>query len=165
MEANFKSRPLLSQTLTNTTLWVGHLSSDPNDHIAGQTFTSPADGTLNNIQVFSLAVPQPGQLMLTLHKFDCGSREWGPAIASSQQVVDKNDEASWLRFGLDPVALQKDACYGFRLQTHDAFVGLGEAASHAKQPFPFGVSWNGDGVNLRGEYYNYFSLAFKVEVA
>jgi hypothetical protein len=133
--------------------------------LAGQTFTSPSDGVIHNIQVLSMAVPQPGHLQLSLHQFDCGSKEWGPAIATCQQTVDKQDESSWIQFALDPVNLQKDACYGFRLQTEDACIGLGEAASHARQPFPFGLSWNGDGKNLRGEFYNYFSLAFKVEVA
>jgi hypothetical protein len=165
METRFNSRPLLSQTLSNTTLWLGQLSSDSNDHLAGQTFTSPADGVLHNIQVLSVSVPQPGHLQLTLHQFDCGSREWGPAIATSEALVDKDDEANWIQFKLEPLQLRKDGCYGFRLQTPDAFVGLGEAASHARQPFPFGVSWNGDGANNRGEFYNYFSLAFKVEVA
>jgi hypothetical protein len=165
MEVRPNSRPLLSQTLNNTTLWIGHLSAEQNDHLAGQTFTSPADGTLKNIQVFSQSVPKPGHLEMTIHQFDCGSREWGPAIATAEMIVEKNDESSWIRFVLDPVDLKKNLCYGFRLQTPDAFIGLGEAASHAKNPFPFGVSWNGDGHNKRGEFYNFFSLAFKVEVA
>lgn len=159
------SRPLLSQTLSNTTLWIGHLSSDPNDHLGGQTFTSPSDAVLQNIQVFSQAVPQPGHLQMTLHQFDCGSLEWGPAIGKAEMTVEKNDEASWLQFQLEPVNLKKGACYGFRLETHDALIGLGEAASHAHRPFPYGLSWNGDGRNIRGAFYNFFSLAFKVEVA
>ena len=159
------SRPLLSQTLTNTTLWIGHLSSDPNDHLGGQTFTSPSDGVLSNIQIFSQAVPQPGNLQMTLHQFDCGSLEWGPAIARAEMNVEKNDESSWLQFSLDPITLEKNSCYGFRLETQDALIGIGEAASHAHRHFPFGQSWNGDGRDLRGAFYNFFSLAFKVEVA
>ena len=104
MKTSLNSRPLLSQTLTNTTLWIGHLSSDTtdsNDHLGGQTFTSPSDGVLDNIQVFSQAVPQPGHLQMTLHQFDCGSLEWGPAIAKAEMNVEKNDESSWLQFRLD----------------------------------------------------------------
>ena len=158
------SRPLLAQTQNNTTLWIGHLASDTNDHLAGQTFTCPSEGLLNNIQVYSSAVQQPGQLQLTLHEFDCQSRVWGPAIAHSERSLQKTDEARWVSFELEPVMLKQNACYGFRLQTRDAFIGLGEAVTHAQRPFTFGPSWNSDTHNEKGKYFNYFSLAFKVEM-
>jgi hypothetical protein len=156
--------PVLSQTENNTTLWIGHLSSNPNEHLGGQTFTCPADGILNNIQVYTSSVQNPGELMLSVHEFDCQSRTWGPVIARAGKIVDKSDEARWIRFELEPVNLQKNACYGFRLETQDAFVGLGEAVSHARKPFSFGLSWNGNDRNAKGKYFSYFSLAFKVEM-
>jgi len=156
--------PIVSQTQKNTTLWIGHLSHDANDHLAGQTFTSPTDGLINNIQVYSSAVTNPGQLHLTLHEFDCQNKSWGPAIANAQRSFEKSDESQWVSFELEPVNLKKDACYGFRLQAQDAFIGLGEAVSHARNPFSFGVSWNGHTDKEKGKYFNYFSLAFKVEL-
>lgn len=157
-------KPVLTQTENNTTLWIGHLKSDPNDHFAGQTFTCPADGQLDNIQVYSSTVNEPGELTLSLHEFDIMSNTWGPAIGQSSLVLQKGDDARWIRFELEPVNLEKGATYAFRLQTNDAFVGLGEAASEAKKPFSFGLAWNGDTKNLKGYFMRYFSLAFKVEM-
>jgi hypothetical protein len=156
---------ILSQTLNNTTLWVGHLSHDTNDHVAGQTFSCPDEGSLDSIQVYSAAVPHPGELLLTLHEFDCGSRNWGPPIAKSRQFIERSDEKRWIRFELDPVMLKKNSCYGFQLQSKDACIGLGEAVTNAKTPFTFGPSWSKSRNNGSGDYYNYFSLAFKVMVA
>ncbi|MFZ1264809.1 MAG: hypothetical protein WAT34_14950, partial [Chitinophagaceae bacterium] len=59
------SHPILSQTRNNTTLWIGHLQTDPHDHFAGQTFKCPVDGLVNNIQVYSSAVHQAGDMALT----------------------------------------------------------------------------------------------------
>ena len=155
---------ILSQTENNTTLWIGHLVSDPNDHFAGQTFICPADGLVNNIQVYSSSVHQPGDIGLTLHEFDNASKTWGPAIGNATIFLQKGDDARWIRFGLQPVSLKKDATYAFRLQTNNALIGIGEAAHHSKQPFLFGHEWKGDSKNERGDYYRYFSLAFKVEL-
>ena len=157
-------RPLVTQVEKNTTLWVGHLQTDPTDHFAGQTFKCPSAGELNNIQVFSSAVQQSGELILTLHEFDTNSRTWGPPVSKSTLVVEKGEASKWLQFDLQPVPLYKDATYGFKLQTADAFVALGEAASGNKQPFTFGHEWNGDSQNQKGYFFTYFSLAFKVEL-
>lgn len=157
-------RPMITQAENNTTLWIGHLQTDPTDHFAGQTFKCPSAGQLDNIQVYSSVVPQPGELVLTLHEFDTASRSWGPAIGNSTLVLQKGDAAKWIRFGLQPVLLYKDATYGFRLQTADALIGIGEAATGNQQPFTFGHEWNGDSQNQKGYYFTYFSLAFKVEL-
>ena len=45
------NRPVLTQTENNTTLWVGNLKHGNNDNVAGQTFTCPSEGILNNIQI------------------------------------------------------------------------------------------------------------------
>lgn len=157
-------RPVLSQAQNNTTLWIGHLKTDPTDHFAGQTFTCPDEGQLDNIQLYSAAVQYGGEIMLSLHEFDPASRQWGPAIGNSALKVHKGDHAKWIRFGLPPVQLRKGITYGFRVHANEAMVGLGEAASGTKHPFTFGHEWSGDSRNERGHYYSYFSLAFKVEL-
>jgi hypothetical protein len=73
-----RSRPLITQIQNNTTLWIGHLQTDPTDHFAGQTFRCPLSGDLDNIQIFSSAVQNPGQLTLSVHLFDPENRCWGP---------------------------------------------------------------------------------------
>ncbi|MBL7745463.1 MAG: hypothetical protein JNN00_18480 [Chitinophagaceae bacterium] len=164
MKNSSHPRPVLSQSQNNTTLWIGHLKTDPTDHFAGQTFTCPAEGQLDNIQLYSAAVQYGGEVVLSLHEFDPETKKWGPAIGSSTVKVHKGDHAKWMRFGLPPVQLRQGVTYGFRLMTHEALVGLGEAASGNKHPFTFGHEWNGDSLNQTGHYYSYFSLAFKVEL-
>ena len=158
-----RSRPVITQTLNNTTLWVGHLQTDPNDHFAGQTFECPATGELNNIQIFSSAVHRPGEMLLTVHAFDAATKAWGPALVSSSVEIDRNDSSKWLRFDLPSVVLQKGETYGFRLQAKDAFVAVGEAASGILNPFE-GEEWHADTQDTQGRFYKYFSLAYKVEM-
>jgi len=158
------SRPVLSQTESNTTLWIGHLNHDANDHLAGQTFSCPSDGLLNNIQVFSAAVTQPGDVLLTMHEFDPLNKTWGPVLMESRQLIDRADESRWIRFNLEPMNLLQSRHYGFRLQTETGIIGIGEAASHARKPFSFGQEWSNDTSQLRDNFYSYFSLAFKVEL-
>jgi hypothetical protein len=156
--------PVLTQANANSTHWVGHLKTDPNDHFAGQTFTCPAEGQLDNIQLYSSAVHNGGEVVLTLHEFDTGSRHWGPALGSSTVEVRKQDHAKWLRFELPHVPLHKGGNYGFRIQASNAMVGLGEAATGNHSPFTFGHEWSADSRNQQGQFYSYFSLAFKVEL-
>ena len=163
-KGNHAVRPVITQVENNTTLWVGHLQTDPTDHFAGQTFKCPSAGQLDNIQVYSSAVQQSGELILTLHEFETASRTWGPAVTSSTLILEKGDAEKWIRFSLQPVPLYKDATYGFRLHTPNALVAIGEAATGTKQPFTFGHEWNGDSKNQKGYFFTYFSLAFKVEM-
>lgn len=158
------SHPVLSQTANNTTLWIGHLQADPTEHFAGQTFTCPTEGQLDNIQVFSAAVTKPGEVALTIHEFDPVAHSWGPSLGESRVQMDSADVSHWIRFDLEPVRLNKNQVYAFRLFCNDALIGLGEAAAEAKSPFPFGQSWNADTNNQKGNFFNYFSLAFKVEM-
>ena len=161
---NHAVRAVLTQAQTNTTLWIGHLQTDPTDHFAGQTFDCPAEGPVDNIQVFTSAVQYPGEMRLTLHEFDPSAKQWGKEIANSSVNVEKADESQWVRFSLQPVMLEKGKTYGFRLKTPNALIGIGEAASGTKQPFVFGQEWNADSSNQQGHYFTYFSLAFRVEL-
>jgi len=157
-------RPVLTQTQTNTTLWIGHLQTDPTDHFAGQTFKCPSEGLLDNIQVYSSAVQHPGEISLTLHEFDDSTKSWGPPIGNSTLGLQRGDDAKWIRFVLQPVTLRKNGTYGFRLQTSNALIGIGEAATGTKEPFTFGHEWSGDSKDMQGRFFTYFSLAFKVEL-
>lgn len=164
MKKSSHPNPIISQAKNNSTHWIGHLYSDPTDHFAGQTFSCPAEGQLDNIQLYTTAVQQGGDVVMTLHEFDPKTKNWGPPIGSTTMEVKKGDQAKWLRFGLPPVNLRKNATYGFRVHTTNAMVGLGEAATGTQQPFTFGHEWSGNSTNQRGYYYSYFSLAFKVEL-
>lgn len=157
-------RPVLTQVENNTTLWIGHLQTDPTDHFGGQTFTCPVKGQLDNIQLFAAAVQYPGDIQLSLHEFDPITKTWGPSLGQCTLAVEKEDNHKWIRFSLPTLELKKEATYGFRLKTHNALVGLGEAACDNQHPFTFGHEWNADSINQRGHYYSYFSLAFKVEL-
>ena len=157
-------RPVITQAENNTTLWIGHLRSEPTDHFAGQTFKCPSEGILNNIQVYSSAVQHPGEMTMTLYEFDALSKTWGPPIGSSTLFFQRTDVSRWIQFDLQPVPLFKGATYGFRLQTQEALIGIGEAASGTRHPFTFGHEWNGDSKNQKGHFFTYFSLAFKVEL-
>jgi hypothetical protein len=155
--------PIITQVENNTTLWIGHLQSDPTDHFAGQTFTCPASGDLNNIQVYSVVVHNPGQIMLSLHEFDQETKSWGPVLANATTAIEKNDGDTWIRFEMPPMPLHKDSTYGFRLYTDHAMIALGEGTATGQQPFN-GQEWHADSNNQTGQFYNYFSLAFKVEM-
>ncbi len=158
------AKPLISQAERNTNLWIGHLQNDPQDHLAGQTFTCPTSGLINNIQVYTAAVHSPGSLELTLHEFDSDSRKWGAVICQSAIELERNDEKRWIRFELPAVPLQGGMSYGFQLSAPNAMVALGEAATGTHHPFTFGHEWNGNSPQHTGVFYSYFSLAFKVEM-
>lgn len=164
MKRSSYARPVLSQAQNNTTLWIGHLASDPTDHFAGQTFSCPDNGNLDNIQLFSAAVQCEGEIILTLHEFDPASKTWGKSIATSSLEVKRSDNSKWILFDLPPVELNKGTTYGFQVHANKAMVGLGEAATGTRQPFTYGHEWSADSSNARGHYYSYFSLAFRVEL-
>lgn len=157
-------RPVLTQAENNTTLWIGHLQTDSTDHFGGQTFNCPSDGQLDNIQLYASIVQMPGKMHLTLHEFDAEKKTWGTSIAESLLEVQKTDNEKWIRFGLPALPLKKGTTYGFRVNTSNAMIGLGEAAHANQHPFTFGHEWKASSKNQHGHYYSYFSLAFKIEL-
>lgn len=156
--------PALEQLHRNTCLWIGHMDSGPADHFAGQTFQCPENGSLKKIQVYSIAVAHPGKLMLTLHEFDEQKKKWGKIISSAEIDVNEKDAEDWMQFPLQPVQLHKDNTYGFKLQSPNTLVAIGEAAWSSKNPFLYGEEWNINNVENKDHYFRYFSLAFKVEL-
>ena len=156
--------PALEQLHRNTCLWIGHMNSNHADHLAGQTFQCPEEGSLNKIEVYSIAVSHPGKMLLTLHEFDRQRKNWGQILSSSEIEVAEADTEKWVQFPLDAVQLHKNNDYGFRLKSPDSLVAIGEAAWPNKYPFEYGVEWNTNNIENKDNYYSYFSLAFKVEL-
>jgi hypothetical protein len=154
----------LEQLHRNTCLWVGHMNASDTDHLAGQTFQCPEDGALKKIQVYSIAVSHPGKIILSLHEFDKQRKNWGNILSSAELEVDENDAENWMQFPLQSIQMHKDNTYGFRLQSPDTLVAIGEAAWPSKSPFTWGEEWNINNIENRDHYYRYFSLAFKVEL-
>lgn len=163
VKMNYQSRPIVSQLHNNTSLWIGRLESDPTDHYAGQTFHCPFEGELNNIQVFSATVQNPGEMILTVHSFDARNKTWGPQLANSSVEIEKVDQGRWIRFNLPPMPIHQNEDYGFRLCTSSGMIALGEAATGTQTPFE-GEEWHASSNDQSGHYYKYFSLAFKIEL-
>ena len=168
MQATKSGSPLhvvVQQVTNNTTAWIGHRPADNKETIAGQTFTCPSEGDLDAIEIFSTLVLKPGNVQMTVHSFESGTKKWGPVIGRSSIVVNKVDSQKWISFPQEGLHLQKGNTYGFRLQSNDLYLGIGEAAgSHAHPPFAGGQEWTSGSENLTGNYYTYLSLAFKVEL-
>jgi hypothetical protein len=157
--------PALEQLHRNTCLWIGHMdASRPADHLAGQTFDCPGEGSLKKIQVYSTAVSHPGKMILTVHEFDKKTKRWGPVLSTSEIDVDAGDAENWMQFPLQNVQLHKDSTYGFRVKSPDGLVALGEAAWSSMEPYAYGEEWSINNIENKEHYYKYFSLAFKVEL-
>jgi len=155
----------VQQVTNNTTAWVGHRISDNADVVAGQTFVCPSEGDLGTIEIFSSLVMKAGHVNMTLHAFEAATKIWGPALTTSSVVVEKIDNNKWIAFPLNGLHLQKGNTYGFRLQSNDLYLGIGEAAgSHAHPPFTGGQEWIANAANTKGKYFSYLSLAFKVDL-
>ena len=97
--------PSLEQLHRNTSLWIGHMNAGPTDHLAGQTFYCPEDGSLKKIQVYSSAVSHPGKIILTLHDFEKQRKNWGNILSSSEIEIDENDNENWMQFPLHSIEL------------------------------------------------------------
>jgi len=155
--------PLTEQTINNTTSWIGQTPGNTNELVKGQTFVAPQEADLYSIEVVPNLVTDSGELIMTLHSFDEQQQQWGPVLASASIPVGKPDAGKWLPFHL-AAHLQKGKTYGFRLQSHDALIGVGEAAGSAKNPpLLHGHEWQFVGNNAQGDRFSYFSLAFKLD--
>jgi hypothetical protein len=157
-------RSILSQTRNNTTTWIGHLQNETLDHFSGQTFQCPDDGILDNIQVYASMIQRAGEVHLTLYEFENKIKTWSHVIASSSVFAGMKDEGHWLTFSLPHAFLSKNKTYGFRLQSNNAMLGIGEWARENNEPCSFGQEWNADSNNKEGVFFTWFSLAFKIEM-
>ena len=156
-------QPAVEQVTNNTTSWIGHRPGDNNDIIKGQTFIAPAEGDLDGIEVFSSMVTSPGKVMMTLHSFDSLQKNWGPVLGTTSVEFTKNDSGKWVSFDIPGQHLKKGETYGFRLESPNTLIGIGEAAgSHKHPPFNNGQEWKFSTKDSKGHSFSYFSLAFKI---
>lgn len=152
----------VQQVTNNATSWIGH-RRDNEDVISGQTFVAPKEGDLEAIEVFSAIVTKPGNVTMTLHNFDTEQKSWGPALGSSSVAIDSNEAGKWLAFAIPGMHLDKGKSYGFRLESPDTFMGVGEAAGDLSMPpFSYGQEWQFTNEQSEGQSFSYFSLAFKI---
>lgn len=157
-----QSKAVVQQLTNNATSWLGHRKDDHKEIMMGQTFVAPTEGDLDSIEVFSSIVTNPGRLLLTVHSYDPHQESWGPSLASANMELNKSCNQQWISFQIPGLHLHKGQSYGFRLESHDGYLGLGEAAGSAKQPpFEEGKEWKFE-QNHKPHAYAYFSLAFKV---
>ena len=168
MNPNLKNTPLKSvveQVTNNTTSWIGHDKLDNKDIISGQTFTSPSEMDLEAIEVFTNVVMTPGNVVLTLHPFDNQLKTWGPVIGLASNELDPTDSGKWKSFTFPGLHLNKGKTYGFRLESPDSFIGMGEAAvCYHTTPLNYGQEWRFTNSDKAGHSFSYFSLAFKVDI-
>jgi hypothetical protein len=153
----------VEQITHNITGWIGHRAGDNNDITSGQTFISPSEGELDGIEVFSSMVTAPGKVLITLHSFDPLQKNWGPVLGTDSIELNSNDSGKWICFDIPGLHLHKGATYGFRLESPNTLIGVGEAAgSHKQPPFNNGQAWRFTRKDPKGHSFSYFSLTFKV---
>src|SRR5215212_2628687 len=154
-------RPAVEQITNNATSWIGHRPGDNREIVSGQTFVAPATGALGTIEVYSSIVTHPGKVVMTLHSFDADQNKWGPSLGSTSVNLIYSDNEKWISFNIPGLKLDKGRTYGFKLESPDSYIGVGEAAGSAKRPpFTSGQEWRFTATNQKGDSFNYFSLAF-----
>ncbi|MES2848300.1 MAG: hypothetical protein V4685_04555 [Bacteroidota bacterium] len=158
-------QPIVQQVNHNSTNWIGHRPGQAEQQMAGQTFIVPEECPLEAIEIFSSVVTKPGKIIMTLHYFDPVERSWGPPVSTCSVDVSCNESGKWLAFDLHGMQLHKGKVYGFRIESPDTYIGVGEAAgSYCKPPFEQGQEWMFTQRRGSGRYFSYFSLAFKIDM-
>jgi hypothetical protein len=157
------TRSAVEQITHNATTWIGHRRYDNNNMATGQTFLAPSEGDLDTIEVYSSIVTKPGKVTMTLHSFDPQQDKWGPSLGTATVEFNHNSNGKWIPFKLQGLHLSKGLSYGFKLESSETYIGVGEAAGSFKQPpFISGKEWRFVNNNQNPDAYSYFSLAFKV---
>lgn len=160
---NHSQRSIVEQTVHNATSWVGHRNFDDKDVAAGQTFVATAEGDLDSIEVFPTVVTKPGRVVMTVYDFDEQQNQWGASLGSANVEFTKDTNGRWIPFYLKGLHLSKGKTYGFKLESADTYIGVGEAAGSAKHPpLDSGKEWKFIGNHQQPHAFRYFSLAFKV---
>ena len=137
---------------------------DNEDLASGQTFIATSEGDLETITIFSSIVIKPGKMIMTLHNFDSLQKSWGPILGSASVAVNSSVTGKWIAFKIPGMHLIKGKAYGFRLESPDSYVGVGEAAgSHQKPPYSSGQEWQFTKNQKSVHSFSYFSLAFKID--
>ncbi len=159
-------RSAVEQTTHNATTWIGHRKHDNNNLATGQTFLSPSETDLESIEVYSSIVTKPGKVTMTVHSFDAQQNKWGPSLGTATVEFTHNCNGKWIPFPIPGLHLSKGMTYGFKLESSETYVGMGEAAGSAKQPlFNTGKEFRFVNNAQAPDAFSYFSLAFKVKAA
>jgi hypothetical protein len=158
-------KAIVEQTTNNTTSWLGHPGNDNKDIICGQTFTAPSEGDLEAIEVLASVVTSPGNVLMTLHTFDTQLKSWGPVLGSARVDFNQADNGKWKSFNIPGTHLNKGKTYGFRLESPNCYIGVGETVGCYKTPLLInGQEWKFINKDQKGQSFSYFSLAFKVDI-
>jgi hypothetical protein len=153
----------VEQVNNQITSWIGNGSGEMKNIAGGQTFIATTEGILESIEVFSNIVSNPGIVKMTFHQFDPLQRIWGPALCTTDVEFSQNSTGNWVVFPMEGVHLTRGASYGFKMQSVDALIGVGEAVgNHREQPFSNGQEWQFN--NNIAYAFSYFSLAFKIDL-
>jgi hypothetical protein len=162
-QAELHLKAVVQQLNHNAISWIGHGQGQTKNHISGQTFTCPITGKLDCIQIFSDFVANNGAVDLTIHSFDAKTTNWGPALGTSSVEFNTGDIGKWISFPLHGLNLNAGGVYGFKIKSDAGLIGVGEAVGNMNQlPYTGGQEWVADSDDQLGNYYTYFSLAFKV---
>ena len=155
----------VEQVTNNATSWIGQHPREKKENGRGQTFVAHTEGDVESIEVYTNIVSTPGNVMMTIHSFDHEQNSWGPALGSSNVEFNKSDSGKWVSFNIPSLHVNKGATYGFRLESQDSYIGVGEAAGSAKHPpFSSGQEWHFNKNDQKGDAFTYFSLAFKIGI-
>lgn len=155
----------VEQVTNNATSWIGQHPREKKEISRGQTFVAHTEGNVETIEVYTNIVTTPGNVMMTIHSFDHEKNSWGPALETSNLEINKSDSGKWVSFNIPSLHLNKGESYGFRLESQESFIGVGEAAGSAKQPpFSSGQEWHFSKQDQKADAFTYFSLAFKIGI-
>lgn len=152
----------ISQLQTNGCRWLGDFREETAEHMAGQTFQINQSGQLETISVYCEMVHRQGKVRMSLHRFDEEEHNWGPALGIQEMEIPKGSDPTWVDFNLGQVSLDGNSRYGFRLQTQDALIALGEAVWGNDKNDWTGEEWIAKGNEKGGHYFRYFSLVYSV---
>ena len=165
-QSNNSSQKVAEQVTNNSTGWIGKVPGNKEHLVKGQTFVANEEGDLQAIKVFSNMVVKKSHVSITLHKFDPQNESWGQVLGSASLELKNTDAGKWVSFNIHGPHLDKGQAYGFRIDTADSYIGVGEACTSSRQPvFKTGKEWQFTNNNPEGDSFSYISLAFKVEVA
>lgn len=166
MKTNFLLTKAIVEQITNNTIsWIGHRNSDNKDIIGGQTFIAPAESDLEAIEVLTSMVTTPGKVVMTLHNFDTNLKSWGPVLGTASVELNNADTGKWKAFNIAGLHLNKGKAYGFRLESQNTYIGVGETVGSYETPLSLtGQEWKFAKNEQQGQAFSYFSLAFKVAV-
>ena len=155
----------VQQLTNNATSWLGHRKADNQEISMGQTFVATTGGNLETIEVFSSIVANPGQVVMTVHSFDPQNESWGPSLGSATEIFNEQCNEKWVTFNMPGLQLVKGNSYGFKLESHDSYIGVGDAVGSAKNPpFASGKQFKFYNNNIKADAFSYFSLAFKIRL-